>query len=244
MSKAVTKGPEEDIDKTLRFGHKVNWLVAELIVVIMGVVLGLAFSAWWQNYQDQKDSALSLARLSDNLAMTLLDLQADIGLLEQSAAAARMLLNSNASELTPESSASALARIFNTREPVAVSAEYKALTSTGRLRDIRNPKVVTAVTSIYEQLPYLMRLADGSDREASELKRKVAMSLIYREVAPFNLDMPTFTLHESAEEVLARADVRAQIVSAGFLAAFQAERYRIVISEITEVIAEIENELR
>jgi len=244
MTEAATKRPDEDTNQFFRFGHKVNWLVAELIVVVIGVVLGLAFSAWWQNFQDQKDSALSLARLSENLATTLRDLQGDIEIMEQSAEAARMLLNSSASERTPESAAIALAQIFDTRTPVAESAEYKALTSTGRLRDIRNPKIVTAVTSIYEQLPYLIRLSDISDREARELRKMVAMSLMYQDVAAFNLDMPAFTLNERAEELLARADVRAQIVSAGYWAAFQAQRYRSVISEITDVIAEIENELR
>jgi len=244
MSDAATTTRGDHAIKSYRFGRSLNWLAAELIVVVIGVVLGLAFSAWWQNLQDQKDSRLSLARLSDNLATTLRDLQGDIVVMEQSAEAARMLVNSSASERTPESAALALARIFDTRTPVAESAEYKALTSTGRLREIRNPKIVTAVTSIYEQMPYLIRLSDISDREARELQKMVSMSLIYQDIAAFNLDVPTFTLDERAEEVLTRADVRAQIVSAGFWAAFQAERYRSVISEITDVIAEIENELR
>lgn len=244
MSDTAAKRPDDHADKSFRLGRNLNWLVAELIVVVIGVVLGLAFSAWWQNFQDQKDSVLSLVRLSENLATTLRDLQGDIVVMEQSAAAARMLVNSNASERTPESAALALARIFDTRTPVAESAEYKALTSTGRLRDIRNPKIVTAVTSIYEQLPYLIRLSDVSDREARELRKMVSMSLMYHDIGAFNVDMPTFTLNELSGEVLDRADVRAQIVSAGFWAAFQAERYRSVISEITDVMAEIEHELR
>lgn len=244
MSEAVTERPNENTDGSFRYGRKLNWLAAELIVVIMGVVLGLAFSAWWQNFQDQKDSALSLARLSENLATTLRDLQGDIEIMERSAEAARMLVNSSPSERTPESEALALARVFDTRTPVAESAEYNALTSTGRLRDIRNPKIVTAVTSIYEQLPYLIRLSNISDREARELQSMVAVSLVYRDIPAFNLDMPTFSLNERAEELLTRADVRAQIVSAGYWAAFQARRYRNVISEIRDVIAEIDNELR
>jgi len=244
MSEVITKTREEDTDKSSRFRRSANWLVAELAVVVIGVVLGLAFSAWWQSYQDQKDSASSLARLSENLETTLRDLEGDVVIIEQSTEAARMLLNSSASERTPESSASALARIFDTRTPVAQYAEYKALTSTGRLRDIRNPKIVTAVTSVYEQLPYLIRLSDISAKEATELREMVAISLMYRDVATFNLDFPIFTLNERAEELLARADVRAKIVSAGYWAAFQARRYRRVISEIKDAIAEIENELR
>lgn len=244
MSDATTNRTDTDADGHLRIRRNLNWLAAELTVVVVGVVLGLAFSAWWQNVQDQKDSQSSLARLSGNLTTTLRDLQGDVEVLQQSAQAARMLLDTEASERTPESAALALARIFDTRTPVAESAEYKALTSTGRLRDIPNPKIVSAVTSIYEQLPYLIRLSDISDREARDLRKMVAMSLDYRDVGAFELDAPAFTLNDRGEELLARPDVRAQIVSAGYWAAFQAARYRSVISNITDVIAEIEIELQ
>jgi len=244
MSETATERPADEGNKSLRIARSLNWLVTELIVVVIGVVLGLAVSAWWQNVQDQKDSALSLARLSDNLETTLRDLQGDVDHMEQAAEAARMLINSTASERTQESTAQALASIFDTRTPTAESAEYDALTSTGRLRDISNPKIVTAVTSIYELLPYLIRLSDTSEREAIELRKMVAMSLVYHDVGAFELDAPAFTLNDRAEELLARADVRAQIVSAGYWAAFQARRYRSVISDITAAIAEIENELR
>lgn len=244
MSEATTSRPDEEATMSLQFGRKLNWLVAELVVVVMGVVLGLAFSAWWQSYQDQKDSILSLARLSENLATTLRDLQGDVETLEQSAEAARMLVNYSGSDRAPEFSASALASIFDTRTPVAETAEYKALTSTGTLRDIRNPRIVTAITSIYEQLPYLRLVADFSDREARDLYTMVATSLEYRDIAVFSLDAPAFTLNERADELLTRPDVRAQIVRAGYWAAFQARRYRLVIAEIVDVIAEIDEELR
>jgi predicted HTH domain antitoxin len=244
MSDVAAKTPDADSKKPFRFGRNFNWLVAELVVVVMGVVLGLAFSAWWQDFQDHKDSLLSLARLSENLTTTLHDLQGDIETMEQSAEAARMLINSKPSDRTPESAALALARIFDTRTPVAETAEYQALTSTGTLRDIVNPKIVTAVTSIYEQLPYLIRLSDENERIASELRTMVAISLVYQDIPSFDLDAPIFTLNEGAEELLTRADVRAQIVSAGYWAAFQARRYRSVILGIKDVLAEIDNELR
>jgi hypothetical protein len=244
MSDAAAKKPDVDCNLPFRFGRNLNWLVAELVVVVIGVVLGLAFSAWWQNFQDHKDSRLSLARLSENLTTTLHDLQGDIEIIELSAEAARTLINSRPSDRTPEVAALALARIIDTRTPVVESAEYKALTSTGALRDIRNPKIVTAVTSIYEQLPYLIRLSDVSYREARDLRVMVALSIEYQDIRAFDLDAPIFTLNERAEELLTRADVRAQIVSAGYWAAFQASRYRTVILEIADVIAEIDNELR
>ena len=235
---------DTDADIPRRSGRNLNWLAAELVVVVMGVILGLAFSAWWQDIQDQKDSHSSLLRLSGNLTTTLRDLQGDVTALEKSAQAARMLINSKASEITREAAALAIARIFDTRTPVAESAEYKALTSTGRLRDISNPKIVTAVTSIYEQLPYLVRLSDISDREARDLRKMLAMSLVYSDVGAFELDAPPFTLNDRGEELLARPDVRAQIVSAGYWAAFQARRYRSVIADISDVIAEIDIDLR
>jgi len=244
MSDLAAKTPDADSKKPFRLGRNLNWLVAELVVVVMGVVLGLAFSAWWQDFQDDKDSRLSLARLSENLTTTLHDLQGDVEVMEQSAEAARMLINSKPSGRTPESAALALARIFDTRTPVAETAEYQALTSTGTLRDIANPKIVTAVTSIYEQLPYLIHLSDVSDRTAIDLRTMVAISLVYQDIPSFDLDAPIFTLNENAEELLTRADVRAQIAIAGYWAAFQARRYRSVILGITDVLAEIDNELR
>jgi hypothetical protein len=244
MSNVETKSSDSDSTGPLRFGRNLNWLIAELVVVVMGVVLGLAFSAWWQDFLDDKDSRLSLARLSENLTTTLHDLQGDVEVMEQSAEAARMLINSRPSDRTPESAALALARIFDTRMPVAEIAEYQALTSTGKLRDIANPKIVTGVTSIYEQLPYLMSLSDVSERTAEDLRAMVAISLVYQDIPTFGMDAPIFTLNERAEELLIRADVRAQIVNAGYWAAFQARRYRSVISGITDVLEEIDNELR
>lgn len=166
MSEGATIRPSRNADKFLRYGRSLSWLAAELTVVVIGVVVGIAISSWWQDTQDQKIIRLSLERLPDNLTTTLVDLQTDVGILGDTWDAARILINSEPSELTNASAASALAKLFDTRTPVPESAEYKALTSTGKLRDISNPELVTAVTAVYEQLPYLQHLADESAKGA------------------------------------------------------------------------------
>lgn len=132
---------------------------------------------------------------------------------------------------------------FDTRTPVPESAEYKALTSTGKLRDISNPELVTAVTAVYEQLPYLQHLADESAKGAWNLRVMIATGLEYQKLGEFDIDMPAFTLNDEGEERLARTDVRALIVVAAYSSSYQAMRYRQVISEIEIAIASIEVEL-
>ena len=223
--------------------RSLSWLASELVVVFVGVVLGLAFNAWWQEIQDQKATQLSLTRLSDNLATTLADLKGDVAAMDQSWESARLLINSDVSELPASTVALALMRLLDIRIPVPETAEYKALTSTGKLREINNAEIVTGVTAAYEQLPYLRHLSDTAMRFANELQGMVAAGMVYEELGDFRIDYPPFRVNDRGRQLLANDDVRVRIVSIGYLAGFQAERYRIVISVIEKAISDIEEEL-
>jgi len=163
--------------------------------------------------------------------------------MDQSWQSARLLINSDLRELPDSVVALALMRLLDTRTPVPESAEYKALTSTGKLREINNAKIVTSVTAAYEQIPYLQRLSDTSASRAGELRDMIATGIVYDELGNFSTDDPPFRLNERGRQLLANDDVRAKIVSAGFWAEFQADKYRIVIAEIENAISNIEAEL-
>jgi len=211
--------------------------------VFVGVVLGLAFNAWWQEFQDQQETQLSLVRLLDNLTTTLADLKGDVAIMDQSWESARILINSDVRNLPDDAVALALKRLLDTRTPIPESAEYTALTSTGKLRTINNAKIVTGVTAAYEQLPYLLRLSNISATLARELKDMIAAGIVYEELGNFSIDYPPFSVNDRGHQLLANDDVRAKIVDVGFWAKFQAERYRIVISEIEGAVSNIEAEL-
>lgn len=236
--KGADRGGRADASRQL------SWLASELVVVFIGVVLGLAFNAWWEEVQDQKDLQLSLARLLDNLTTTVTDLQGDVAVMDQSWESARILINSEVSRLPDGTAALALMRLLDTRTPIPESAEYKALTSTGKLREITNAKIITGVTAAYEQLPYLQRLSNTSAGLAGELRDMLAAGIVYEELGDFSFDYPPFRLNHLGLQLLANDDVRAKIVYVGFWARFQAEKYRIVIAEIEDAIANIEAELR
>jgi hypothetical protein len=215
----------------------------EAAAIVASILLAFAIDAWWEESQNQKDIRLSLARLSDNLKTTLLDLQTDVETLEQSWAAAQILINSEQSERVQGSVEMALAELFKTRTPTAESAEYRSLTSTGMLRDISNPVIVTAVTSVYEMLPYLQHLSGTSSREVQGLRAMIATGLVYQDLGDFDPQPPAFTLNEEGQEFWVRADIRAKIIRVAQNKSLQASYYRLVISRIEEAIESIEIEL-
>lgn len=223
----------------------------EAAAIVASILLAFAIDALWEDAQNQEDIRLSLARLSDNLNTTLLDLQTDVEILERSWVAARILINSEESKSVQGSATTALAELFNTRTPVAETAEYRSLTSTGMLRDISNPNIVASVTSVYELLPYLQHLSSTSIGEVQELTRMVSMGLVYQDlgdfddqdVDKFDPQPPPFGLNDEGHELLARADIRATIIRVAQAKSLQASYYRLVISKIEEAVELIEIEL-
>ncbi len=218
-------------------------IAIEATAIVASILLAFAIDAWWEESQNQQDIRLSLARLSDNLKTTLLDLQTDVETLEHSWVAAQIFINSGQSERSQDSAETALTELFKTRTPTAESAEYRSLTSTGMLRDISNPEIVTAVTEAYEMLPYLQHLSGTSSREVQDLRAMIATGLDYQHLGDFDLQPPTFTLNEEGQELLARADIRGKIVRVAQNKSLQASYYRRVISRIEEAIEAIEIEL-
>ena len=215
----------------------------KIAAIVASILLAFAIDAWWEESQNQQDIRLSVARLSDNLKTTLLDLQTDVETLEQSWVAAQLFINSEQSERSRDSAETALAELFKTRTPTAESAEYRSLTSTGMLRDISNPEIVTAVTSAYEMLPYLQHLSGTSSREAQDLRAMIATGLAYQHLGDFDPQPPAFTLNEEGQKLLARADIRGKIIRVAQNKSLQASYYRLVISRIEEAIEAIEIEL-
>ena len=215
----------------------------KIAAIVASILLAFAIDAWWEESQNQQDIRLSLARLSDNLKTTLLDLQTDVETLEQSWVAAQVFINSEQSERSRDSAETALAELFKTRTPTAESAEYRSLTSTGMLRDISNPEIVTAVTSAYEMLPYLQHLSGTSSREVQDLRAMIATGLAYQHLGDFDPQPPAFTLNEEGQKLLARADIRGKIIRVAQNKSLQASYYRLVISRIEEAIEAIEIEL-
>jgi hypothetical protein len=215
----------------------------EATAIVASILLAFAIDASWEEAQQQEDIRLSLMRLSDNLKITLLDLKTDVETLEQSWVAAQILINSERPQSVRESAETALAELLETRTPVAESAEYRSLTATGMLRDISNPEIVTAVTSAYENVPYLQHLSGTSSREVQNLRAMISIGLDYRHLGDFNLESPTFTLNEEGQRLLARADVRGNIVRVAQIKSLQARYYRLVIAQIEEAIKAIDIEL-
>ena len=233
-------------EKTMAQATTIQWkrISIEFAAIVGSILLAFSIDAWWQEAQDQKSIKHSLARLADNLSATVSDLQSDLEILDYSAEAARMFINEESVDISKEKATASLAKLFDTRSPAVESAEYKALTSTGRLRDIPNVDIIRVLTSIYDQMPKLNRLAVNTGNEARDLRKLIAPEIVYNQIGSFSLDRPTFELSDRGLEILTRADVREQIVDAGYRASFQAVRYRALIADIENAIALIDAEMK
>ena len=233
-------------ETTMAHATTIQWkrISIEFAAIVGSILLAFSIDAWWQDAQDQKSIEHSLARLADNLSATVSDLQSDLEILDHSAEAARMLINGESVDISKGKATASLAKLFDTRSPAVESAEYKALTSTGRLRDIPNVDIVRVLTSIYDQMPKLNRLADKTGNEARNLRKLIAPEIVYDQIGSFSLDRPTFELSDRGLEILTRTDIREQIVDAGYRASFQAVRYRALIADIENAIVLIEVELQ
>jgi len=137
-----------DPDKATDFRKRSQWLIAELLVIVLGVLIALAIDQWREGVENAKIRKEYLHQLIADLQSTE-DLMAEVGEEnEVSLAAVDALVDAFESNAEPslEKTRELLRTIQTFNNPVPVLGTAEALISTGDLRLIENAQSQTEIT--------------------------------------------------------------------------------------------------
>jgi hypothetical protein len=128
-------------------GTRSRWLVAELVVIVAGILIALGIDEWRQNVEDSRVERLYLQQLVSDLQATENHIRDVVAELAPNDAAANRLVRMFEDNTVPNLSdvRSVLSQIRFMDNAVPVLATSDALISTGDLRLISNPEVQNAI---------------------------------------------------------------------------------------------------
>jgi hypothetical protein len=140
--------PDNELVVVATMQERARWLVAELAVIVLGVLIALALDAWYGRVVDARDEQTYLSQLIEDLRETERQMHAAAARTRPAEESARSLVRALRDVAEPEADS---IRIWLTRaqgfdNPVPVMGTAEALVSTGDLRLVDNAEVRAAVT--------------------------------------------------------------------------------------------------
>jgi hypothetical protein len=125
-----------------------RWLLAEITVVVLGVLIALWVNAWYGGVLDARDEQIYLGQLIEDLAETERQMEeaASNTIQAEESAAALIRAIRGDEEPSPDSVNMLLRRIRIFNNPVPILGTAEALVSTGDLRLLPDPVARTAIT--------------------------------------------------------------------------------------------------
>jgi hypothetical protein len=143
---------------------RIRWLIAELLVVITGILIALTLQAWWQGRGDLRTERNYLERLlldtRENERLVDSRIASDSILRERSLRMSAILRDRL--PLPPQDTLAALSRISSSGFSL-VTATYDALVATGDIKLLRNPALRAST----------LALAGEVDRSTAMLTRNL-----------------------------------------------------------------------
>lgn len=131
---------------------RARWFVAEILIVVAGVLIALGVNAWWQDLQDEAAEQVYLEQILLDLDDTLAQLDLREVRVEEHHANVHWLLTSWWSP-TPPPVDSVLARFtgsyFPAPRPIVGTA--RSIVASGDLRLIRNDSLRSAITTYLDR---------------------------------------------------------------------------------------------
>lgn len=134
---------------------KLRWFVAEIAVVVTGVLIALALNAWWQGQQASASEQHYLVLLSRDLEQLQLDLEELVeieeGRLQDGLASYRILSSRDHSPDNRAIVSERFSRLTFRRTINLTNATYEDLISTGNLQLIHNRSLRDQIVAFYEE---------------------------------------------------------------------------------------------
>ncbi len=151
-----------------RFSGQIRWLVAELVVVILGVLIALAIDEWRKNVEESARESQYLTQLIRDLQTTERLMQETIRDAPDAQGAARLLLEGFETEQHPDLERTrelmASMRFFGYPSPKVSTAE--GMVSTGEFRLIQDRSIRSRVTDYlaFARDDHMSGVIDRSER--------------------------------------------------------------------------------
>ena len=135
-----------------RFKILKHWnYLADLLVVIAGIIIALSLDAWWQNRQDTKHGEESLVGIYNDLETQKDRFQYLIYCDSLTVTHGRKLMDMfNHPEFSIDSMEFHASKLTNGTVYVLMNSYYEALKSTGNLENIRNTQLKKLIIRYYE----------------------------------------------------------------------------------------------
>jgi hypothetical protein len=147
-----------------RFPQLLDWkyVVAETVIVAIGVAMALTVDAWWDERSDRAAESVYLQGLRKEFTATAFDLEEEINSSEESIVAIDELLNFMASEPV-EAPSEVLKRISTALQTSILrplTATYDDLVTSGNIGILRSDALRNALAEWHAQLENHRRLED------------------------------------------------------------------------------------
>jgi hypothetical protein len=165
---------------------KINWLIAEVIIVVLGILIALSIDAWWDDYQQASEAQQLKQELLADFNENHVLINQEIKKIEVTEQAARQLLTFMAepSKQSHYSSMKDIGNVFTFGSWQPINDTYKEAISSGRLKLIKDRTLRVALNN------YQSRLEDSRLIESAiqiqyfdQLEPFMVANTVYSEIA-------------------------------------------------------------
>ena len=149
------ESPQSGLRGRWNLRPKLRWFVAEIAVVVTGVLIALALNAWWQGQQASASEQHYLVLLSRDLEQLQVDLgelaEIEEGWLQDGLASYRILSSRDHSPANRAIVSERFSRLSTRKTINLTNATYEDLISTGNLQLIHNRSLRDQIVAFYEE---------------------------------------------------------------------------------------------
>jgi len=226
--------------------QSLQWLAAELLVVVIGILLALQADALREEWSQDREGLAALRLIQGDLRSDSVALASALLSLESEDRAVRRLAQhfSNQEPVSPDSLAVAFRSA--TLVPVWISSgsAYWGLRDSGRLGLIRDEQLRAGIVDYYDGWsPYLLELMARLQQARDELVRSAILDFVAVPTGPRMEDPFVFELVTPLQGLPSNPELRGQLGYLGRWTWWVGGRLQIAIRRNAEMISSVSGHL-
>ncbi|MEM1218518.1 MAG: DUF6090 family protein [Bacteroidota bacterium] len=194
--------------KIWRYGQRnFSRFFIEILIIMVGILLSLAFSSWLENRKDRKEERVALEQIKENLLIDLVQLENNLDLRQKQLAFSQQMLGQISNDtlrVDPATFVQGMRYLAITVSFSPNTVTFETLKSTGQLDLIEDKTILEALVSLY-QLNYGDLALNNNDMA----------SFRERYILPFILE--NFDLQKSMGGTLSTQDFQPIMESRSFI---------------------------
>ena len=197
-----------DMSKIWSYGQRnFSRFLIEILIIMVGILLSLAFSSWLENRKDRKEEKLALEQIKENLLTDLQQLEEQLELRQRQLAFSQQMLEQIAGDslsIDQNTFVQGMRYLAITVSFTPNTVTFETLKSTGQLDLIEEKQILENLVGLY-QIQYGSLALNNGD----------LASFRERYILPFILD--NFNMQKSMTSTLDAVDFRPILESRAFV---------------------------